>query len=94
MWTVARPGQLGYQTRTEYNKRVLFVDNNIAAINPSRRFYNYGNVKNEYMIITGSVPGPAKRIVGIRQAIRPHDPNMAKYTDLSIPASKGREEYQ
>ena len=85
MWTVARPGQLGYQTRTEYNKRVLMIDNNTAAINPARGFNNYGNILNEYVILTGSVPGPAKRIVALRHAVRVHDVNLAKFTDLKIP---------
>ncbi|HLC79043.1 MAG TPA: 50S ribosomal protein L3 [archaeon] len=85
MWTVPRAGQLGYQTRTEYNKRVLFVQSDVAAINPSKGFNNYGMVKNEYIIITGSVPGPAKRIVGLRVPTRLQDPNMSKFTDLQIP---------
>ncbi|HLC92531.1 MAG TPA: 50S ribosomal protein L3 [archaeon] len=85
MWTVARPGQLGYQTRTEYNKRVLVIDSNAAAVNPPAGFNNYGTVKNEFIVLTGSVPGPAKRIVTIRHAVRVHNVNLAKYTDLKLP---------
>ncbi len=85
MWTVARAGQLGYQTRTEYNKRILIMDGNPSAINPKAGFLNYGNVKNEYIVISGSAPGPAKRIVALRHAARNHDVNMAKYSDIKVP---------
>ncbi len=83
MWTVARPGQLGYQTRTEYNRRVLMIDTN-PAINPVGGFNAYGPVKNDYIVLTGSVPGPAKRIVTFRHAVRVHNENLAKYTDIKL----------
>ncbi len=84
MWTVPRAGQMGYQTRTEYNKRVLMIDSK-PEVNPARGFNNYGVVKNEYIIVSGSVPGPAKRFVSIRHAVRIHNENLAKYTDLKLP---------
>ena len=85
MWTVARPGQLGYQVRTEYNKRVLAVENKAEAINPVSGFGNYGMVKNDFIVLVGSVPGPAKRIVAMRPAIRINNENLAKYTDIKLP---------
>jgi LSU ribosomal protein L3P len=33
-------------------------------------FLNYGIVKNEFIIVDGSIPGPAKRLVRIRKALR------------------------
>jgi len=83
MWTVARPGQLGYQTRTEYNKRVLKIGENAEEINPASGFTNFGNVKNDYVILAGSVPGPAKRIVGIRAAIRTAAESKHNVSDIS-----------
>ncbi|MCX8190380.1 MAG: 50S ribosomal protein L3 [Candidatus Diapherotrites archaeon] len=67
-WTVARAGQLGYQTRTEYNKRILKISDD--KLMPKRGWKNYGEIKNEYVVIEGSVPGPSKRCVAMRQALR------------------------
>lgn len=84
MWTVARPGQLGYQTRTEYNKRLLRIDSDLDAINPKEGFKGYGLVKNDYLIISGSVPGPRKRCVAIRHPIRKSREKQFKLGDLSF----------
>ncbi len=78
MWTVPRPGQMGFHTRTEYNKQILMVGdkNSIEKINPKGGFKKYGNVKNNFLIVTGSVSGPSKRIVAIRKALRPTKPKL------------------
>ena len=65
---IAQPGQLGFQTRTEYNKRVLKIASD--GISPKGGFVRYGDVKADYMLIEGSVPGPKKRLVLIRKGIR------------------------
>jgi len=88
MWTVPRAGQHGYQTRTELNKRVLAVGNNPAEINPSAGFKNYGVVRNDYLVLAGSIPGPAKRCVAIRGAIRPYNENQNKISDILFISSK------
>ncbi len=62
-WTVGLPGGLGYFARTEHNKEVLFVGSNPAEINPDGGFLRYGLVKSDYILIKGSVPGPAKRLI-------------------------------
>jgi len=85
MWTVPRPGQMGYHTRTEYNKRVLFVENDSKTISPPQGLTNYGVLKSDFIVVVGSVPGPAKRTIALRHAIRKGDPNLAKYTDLQLP---------
>lgn len=85
MWTVARPGQLGYQTRTEYNKRVLTIQNNSKPISIDGGFPNYGVIKSDYIIVSGSVPGPVKRPIALRYAIRKAEDKLAKYSDLNFP---------
>ncbi len=70
-WTVAQAGQLGFQTRTEYNKRVLKIGEKGEEITPKSGFVRYGVVKSNYIIVEGSVPGPKKRLVILRPAIRP-----------------------
>jgi large subunit ribosomal protein L3 len=68
--TVPQAGQMGYHQRTEYNKRVLKVGENGEEINPSGGFPNYGVIRNSYIILHGSIPGPSKRLIGMRDAVR------------------------
>jgi large subunit ribosomal protein L3 len=69
-WQVPGIGQMGYQQRTEFNKRVLKIGEKGDEINPEGGFLHYGLVKNPYVMIKGSVPGPNKRLIRIRPAIR------------------------
>ncbi len=71
-FTVARPGQLGYHNRTEFNKHILKIENDAAKINPKSGFEHYGTIQNEYILVAGSVPGPVKRLVGLRECTRPN----------------------
>jgi large subunit ribosomal protein L3 len=68
--TVPNAGQMGYHQRTEYNKRVLKIGENGEEITPSGGFQNYGIVKNSYILLHGSIPGPTKRLISMRDAIR------------------------
>ena len=69
-WQVPQMGQMGYQQRTEFNKRVLKVGDSPEEINPDGGFVNYGLVRGKYVAIKGSVPGPIKRLIRLRPAIR------------------------
>ncbi len=68
--TVPNDGQRGYHQRTEYNKRILKVGEDGAEITPEGGFKHYGKVSNNYLLIHGSIPGPAKRLVRLRDAVR------------------------
>ena len=70
LWTVPMQGQLGFQRRTESNKRILKMGENAKEVNPRGGIPNYGEVTGNYMLIMGSVPGPRKRMIFIRKAIR------------------------
>ena len=74
MYTVARQGQRGFHQRTEYNKRILLMSsanrNNQVSINPRGGFKHYGLIKEDYIVVRGSVPGVPKRLVKLRQPIR------------------------
>jgi large subunit ribosomal protein L3 len=70
---VPRAGQMGYHNRTEYNKRIMLIDNQPTKINPLSGFKRYGKVAGEYMLLQGSVMGPPKRLIKIRKSVR--DPN-------------------
>ena len=70
--TIRQAGQVGYHKRTELNKRILRISQpSEADITPAGGFLNYGEVRNPYMIIQGSLPGPAKRLLRFRDATRP-----------------------
>ncbi|MFH1521222.1 MAG: 50S ribosomal protein L3 [Candidatus Micrarchaeota archaeon] len=74
LYTVPQAGQTGYHKRTELNKRILKISQKPEEINPSSGFPQYGFVKNDFVILKGSIPGPAKRLVKLRLAVRPTGP--------------------
>jgi large subunit ribosomal protein L3 len=69
-WQVPQIGQLGYQQRTEFNKRIVRVSENSSEITPAGGFLHYGVLKSPYVLVKGSIPGPVKRLVRIRPAMR------------------------
>ena len=69
--TVPQQGQTGYHQRTELNKRILAIGDD--EVSPDGGFVNYGEVSGPYILVKGSVPGPKKRVVRLRPAIRPGD---------------------
>ncbi len=75
-YMVPQSGHMGYNFRTELNKRVLKVGNasESAEVKMAGGFINYGNVKNDFIILEGSIPGTSKRLVRLRKAIRNKDP--------------------
>lgn len=68
--TVPASGQMGYHQRTEFNKQLVKIGEDGSEITPKGGFLNYGDVVNPYVLIHGSVPGPAKRLVRLRDPIR------------------------
>lgn len=78
-WTPSRvfhttplPGQHGYHERTEWNKWILKTSSKPEEINPASGFKRYGVVKNEFIIVKGSVQGPSKRMVTLVRSTRPN----------------------
>jgi len=70
-YTVPRAGQMGYHRRPLLNLRVLKVLNSSADdINPKGGFNRFGLVNADYALIKGSLPGPTKRPILIRNAVR------------------------
>jgi large subunit ribosomal protein L3 len=68
--TVPQAGQMGYHQRTEYNKRILKIGDKGEEITPAGGFPHYGTVKNSYILLHGSIPGPVKRLISMRDAVR------------------------
>jgi len=74
LYTVPQAGQTGYHQRTEFNKRILKMGDKPEDVNPSAGFNGYGFVKNDYVLVKGSIPGPAKSLVKLRLAVRSPSP--------------------
>ena len=90
MFTVPHSGHMGYNYRTELNKRVLKVgtDRDAATVNTKGGFINYGVVKNDFIILDGSIPGPAKRLIRLRKSIRTTAPKREPQINYISTASK------
>ena len=92
LYTVPRAGQMGYHQRTKYNKRILKIGSDGREITPSGGFVRYGVVKGPYVLLSGSVPGPRKRLVRLRNPAR--QPRMVsaeppKIVDVSLASQQG-----
>jgi len=69
-WKVPQTGQHGYHTRTEYNKLVISIGSDPKEVNQDGAIVGYGLLKNDYMLIKGSVGGPKKRMIKFTRPIR------------------------
>ncbi|MGD8505909.1 MAG: 50S ribosomal protein L3 [Candidatus Bathyarchaeota archaeon] len=70
-YSIPRAGQMGYHQRTEYNKRILKIGPDGSKVTPKGGFLRYGQISGTYILIDGSVPGPAKRLIRLRYPARP-----------------------
>ncbi|KAJ5548058.1 hypothetical protein N7504_003153 [Penicillium tannophilum] len=83
-WTVARAGQDGYHHRTSCNHKVFRIgkaddegsastefDISKKQITPMGGFVHYGEVKNDWILLKGSVPGVKKRVMTLRKTLYP-----------------------
>ncbi|KAI0299731.1 60S ribosomal protein L3 [Multifurca ochricompacta] len=85
MYSVARAGQNGYHHRTELNKKIYRIgsgsdeanastesDITKKTITPMGGFPHYGVVKNDFVLLKGSIPGIKKRVITIRKSLMVH----------------------
>jgi len=70
MYSVPRAGQMGFFQRTEFNKQIVKIGEDPKEVSPSSGFLNYGNVKSQYVMIKGSIPGASRRLVIMRAPAR------------------------
>jgi len=90
LYTVPRAGQMGYHQRTEFNKRILKIGKDGKEVTPEGGFLRYGNVRSTYIMLDGSIPGPAKRLIRLRYPVRPpkrvsESPPQITYVSLESP---------
>ncbi|MDG6929086.1 MAG: 50S ribosomal protein L3, partial [Nitrososphaerota archaeon] len=72
MYTVPRGGQMGFHQRVEYNHKIMMAgDEASSPITPRGGFPHFGVLKGSYLVLKGSVPGPARRPVVVRLPLRP-----------------------
>lgn len=84
-FTVPRAGQNGFHHRVEGNKKIYKIgrsalvdkanarcetDLTDKTITPLGGFVRYGIVREDYLLIKGSIPGPIKRVMTIRKSLR------------------------
>ena len=90
-WTIPMAGQTGYHTRTEYNKRILRIGTPDQKITPDGGFPNYGEVHSSYLLVQGTIPGPSKRLIRMRHAIRPERDFKVQEAQLSYISMKSKQ---
>lgn len=84
LWQVPMGGQMGYNQRCEFNKRILSMAEN--GIVTKDGWKHYGQIRSDYMLLLGSVGGPSKRLIRFRFASRP--PHIKSF-DIPSVASTG-----
>lgn len=76
-YRIPHAGQMGYHPRVQYGNQILKISSTPEEVNPKGGFVHFGEVKNEYLLIRGSVPGPKKRLLTLIKAKR-KDPKKAR----------------
>jgi large subunit ribosomal protein L3 len=65
------PGKFGNHTRTEWNHKIMLIANPAEKeINPKGGFVRYGQVKSDYVLIRGSVPGTKYGLIRFTAPLR------------------------
>lgn len=92
-FSTAQPGKMGFHQRIDYNKLCLKLSEKPEEINPKGGFLHYGLIKNDYILIKGSIPGPVKRVVVMTEPRRvptKFKPVQPEILYLSLNSKQGR----
>jgi len=108
---IARAGQNGYHHRTQLNKKIYRMGRSVTVdpknattehditaktINPLGGFVGYGLVRNDYVMLKGTVSGPRRRVITLRRPIAPqksrklNEQITLKFIDTSSKLGHGR----
>lgn len=79
IFRVPMAGQLGTFTRAIYNSKIVDLG---TANDKVKNIKNYGDIKTDYIILQGSVQGPAKRQLVLTQTLRPTKKQLKKDYEL------------
>jgi len=109
--TVPRAGQHGFHRRTIFNRKIYKVGKSLAdekynakldsdltekEISPMGGFKKYGRVRNEYLLLKGSIQGTRRRPITLRKALHRQTTRVAqekihlKFIDTSSKRGNGR----
>ena len=91
-YRIPQAGQQGYHRRTQFNMRVLRVvrDPRSDPISPVGGFLHYGEVRSPCILLHGSLPGPAKRLLRFRAPMRSHVASVEK-VDLRYLSTRSKQ---
>jgi large subunit ribosomal protein L3e len=110
-FTVPRAGQHGYHHRTELNKKIYKIGKAVEEdkgnatcvgdltkkeITPLGGFPHYGRVKEAFLLLKGTVPGPIKRPLALRKPLfvhtsrSSHEQITLKFIDTSSKMGHGK----
>lgn len=78
-YRVALAGQIGLFTRVVYNNKIIDLGKSDGKF---KGIKNYGDIKTDYLVVRGSVPGPAKRQLIISESLRPTKKQSKKIFEL------------
>ncbi|XP_053992196.1 uncharacterized protein LOC128883644 [Hylaeus volcanicus] len=106
---VPRHGQYGYHHRTEINKKIYRIgsasdnangsteaDITEKTITPMGGFPHYGEIRNDFIMIKGTVMGSKKRVITLRKSLLPQCSRISqekvnlKFIDTSSKMGHGR----
>ncbi|KAJ1918864.1 60S ribosomal protein L3 [Mycoemilia scoparia] len=109
MYSVARAGQNGYHHRTDPNRKIYRIANGsdknsgstefdltTKTITPMGGFPHYGEVREDFVMLKGTVAGTKKRVLTLRKSLRVHTKRSAlekislKFIDTSSKFGHGR----
>lgn len=89
-YSVPRAGQTGFNQRTEYNKQVVKIGEEGRDVTPKGGFLRYGEIKAQYVMLKGTVPGPARRAITLRHGVRGGTSETPpRYDYLSLESTQG-----
>jgi large subunit ribosomal protein L3 len=90
MFHIPRGGQMGFHNRFMRNLQVMKIGKADEAMNLKGGFMRYGLVKSNYILLRGTIPGPAKRLVKLRISARKEPVKEAPViTHLSLSSQQG-----
>ncbi len=93
MYRVPMAGQMGFHQRVQYNNQILKITSNPDEINVKGGFIHYGEGRkgNEFIAVSGSVPGPRKRMIALVKAIRLKKTHSVPTVDkISLESNQGK----
>lgn len=78
-YRIALAGQIGLFTRVLYNNKIIDLGKSEGKF---KGIKNFGDIKTDYLVIRGSVQGPAKRQLIISESLRPTKKQLKKSFEL------------